>query len=157
MGKIINIGIIAPKTYTVGGYDTESFERKSIRKYINAILKYYQEYEIIGITGLANGVEQDFAECCIDNDIKYLVYLPFQKQEKYWMNPIDTYKDLLDSSHGIEYISRGEYSPRKMIKKQKFIGQHSDVIIYIWNNLKSNCALLSKLLATNKPIFIIKV
>lgn len=154
---ILNIGIIAPRTYSVGGYDSANNIRMNIKNQIETILlKYCESYEVVGITTLSQGPEQDFAEICLKNNIRYITYLPYRNQEKNWICT-QNYQKLLESSHSQEMLARGVYSPRKNVNKHKFIGNHSDVIIYVENKLKPICPILQKLSQEQKIVYIIRV
>ena len=73
---------------------------------------------IEGITGMAIGVDQDFAEICMDLDIPFLAYIPFVGQENNWPVPVKAeYQNILERSEDIIVVNEGGYTPKKMMER----------------------------------------
>lgn len=143
MHEVVKIGIIGARPITVEGHNSTDSVRKVIMSKIDNIIQNLQsKYKVLcGITGLGLGIEQDFAKCCVYNNIDYVCYLPYPDQEMYWKflpdALIEEYHKLLDSSLETFVLSDGHYSPRKIqIKNRKIIGE-SDYVIIIENSFNA--------------------
>lgn len=150
----INIGIVGPRPFLIGGYDSKNPIRIRINKSIKHILEYYSnKYRVIGNTGLLHGAELDFAEICDNLNLRFNAFLPCDKQEEMW--PEDSnYSIMLDKASKIIKLSTGRYSPKKNQNKIRQIINKSDIIIYIMNPLlKKNEYIISSL--NDKKIFVI--
>lgn len=151
----IYISAIGPKNAGLGGYDVDNPSRTALKRLYESIIDLYSlNYNVIGISGLATGTEQDFVAACITKKIKYKLILPFKHQEKLWPQVPSYYEDYLAKASSLEYVSKGQYSPKKIIDKQVIIVDQSDVVIYIQNKLKHRCDLLNYIIHNNKKFFI---
>jgi len=132
---IIKVGIIGPKPFGLGGYDNNTYRLKIKTSIQNLFKSLMKEYTVVGITGLGLGIEQDFVQLCIDNSIEYVVYLPYNEQEKYWshLSPdvIKNYTYYLDQALNIIQLDDGKFSPKKILHKKKKILNESDYIICV--------------------------
>jgi kynureninase len=135
--KLVKVGIIGPRSYSLGGHDPSGDIRLGLSYQINNIFKKLSDDDkiILGLTGLSLGVEQDFARLCFENNIQYNVYLSHDNQEKQWRDLpchiLEEYDKLINNSKSCINISDGNYSPKKHIQKQIKILKESDIIIWI--------------------------
>ncbi len=153
--KIINVGIIGPRPYSIGGHDPNNPIRQDLMTRYESILMSYKSSTTtpIGLTGLGLGVEQDFAKVCIKNNVKYICYLPYEDQEKNWFGNLDEYYNLLEHAEDIELLSKGVYTPKKIYNKYKSIAENSDVIILVYNHLVNISEVVKYF--DKKPIYIL--
>ncbi len=135
--EVLRVGVLGPRPSNLDGHDPQNAKRVFIRNEICKILSEYQKrYKaIVGLTGLALGVEQDFAQVCIDCRIDYVTYLPYAEQENGWeklgTNVLTHYQSLLNKSHQVLSVAEGKYSPKKIIAKKQKIIKDSDVMIFV--------------------------
>lgn len=164
--SIIKIGIIGPRSNSLGGHDKDNKTRTFVKKQICNIFSEYNksgDKVILGITGLGLGVEQDFAEMCIEYKNDYVVYLPFEDQESLWIDLpsdiTDNYKFLLKHAFKTQILSEGSYSPKKIATKHSKVIRESDLIIIVNDNVIKNsydtCLSICKKL--NKTYVVINV
>lgn len=144
MGSVVKVGIIGPKPCFIGGHDLDNEIRSYIYKQLDTILLSYLEQKmvVIGITGLELGIAQDFAHVCIDRNISYIAYLPYESQESQWKglssDITESYQKLLKSADKIVKVSEGGFSPRKIIRKNhKIICDVDHLILVIREGEKS--------------------
>ena len=159
---IIKIGILGPKPFGMMGHDSDNSYRMLIKGKIDKILQdFINEYTVVGMTGLNLGVEQDFAEVCISNNIEYITYLSYEDQEKYWINLSNeltkVYQYYLDKSLNVISLDDGKFSPKKVLLKTKKIINESDCIIYVKHSQISqiNDITIKYLSSIDKSVFII--
>lgn len=158
--QILKIGIIGPRPFGLGGHDTANPIRSNINTKIRDILAQKQkEYPLtVGKTGLNIGVEQDFAQICLDLQIDYDVYLPYPSMTARWEqlpSIVKDYEFLLSKALNVTTLSEGQYSPKKVWIKNAHIIKESDFVIYVNNVLKKKCELLDMLKSLKKEYVII--
>lgn len=150
--KIFRIGVVGPRPFGLGGHDWNSTLRVDLRKVFVQTLKQYQQDDraIVGITGLGLGTEQDFADACLEADIDYLCYLPFNDQEYRWINIPEVeakYQWLLGKALQQVYVNEGNYSPKKIMIKNQRIIRDSDLVFVVYNKIDGIQKYISKLIA----------
>jgi kynureninase len=159
--KLIKIGIIGPRSYSLGGHDPSGLIRLRLYNQIETIFRKLNNDDkiIIGLTGLSLGVEQDFARLCKDNNVEYNVYLSHENQEKQWkdlpVHILEQYDELVESSRCCINIADGNYSPKKHIQKQIKIMKDSDVLIVISGSLPIKNEKIQSMLDEKKNYTII--
>ena len=120
----------------LGGYDIDNPIRQYVWTQMGAILKYYidEKFSILGISGMALGIDQDFGRLCVDLDLPFLAYVPFIGQENKWPEPSrKDYSILLDKAKETKIVSKGGYSPGKMQIRNKAMADDCDVAIVVWD------------------------
>lgn len=131
------IGIISPRTYSTGSHDPNSDLRTGLGKKIEEILLALKKERkfIVGVSSLTLGLEQDFCDLCLKNEIDYMCFIAHEKQEEQWRklpNYIyEKYIDLIKSSLSITQVGDGVYSPRKVFRKHNRLINYCDAIILI--------------------------
>lgn len=142
--KMLRIGILGPRPYFIGGHDEKDLDRTKIKKIIDRILQDYlnQGFKLFGLTGLDLGVEQDFAQSCIDNNVLYQVILSHEKPQDKWANLtediVKKYNFLIRKSKKVITVNKGPYSPKKNQDKNSFISNESDIVIIVINSELKN-------------------
>jgi uncharacterized phage-like protein YoqJ len=135
---MIKIGILGPRSFSIGGHDSNNPIRMFIKNKIRQILNSYnkQNKDVCGLTGLDIGVEQDFAEICLDLNIPYYHYVAYTNID--WSNipnANEKYQHLSSNSHDKSIIGIGNYSPKKIKHKKRKIIDDSDIVILISSKL----------------------
>lgn len=86
------------------------------------------------ITGMALGVDQIAAEKCIGLGIPFVAAVPFAGQESKWPERAQAdYRRLLAHAAEVVIVSRGGYSFDKMHKRNRWIVDHCDRLLSVWN------------------------
>jgi uncharacterized phage-like protein YoqJ len=101
----------------IGGYSNTNPIRQYIKQKMKRRLQELQAEHpnLIGISGMALGVDQDFCDICIELGIPFHAYVPFVGQSKVWPKPLRDYYDyLLSKAAKVIIVSEGTYSPYKM-------------------------------------------
>lgn len=108
----------------------------------------------MGFTGLIMGSDQDFALACLQENIPYTTVLPYTHKEN--INT-ELYNQLLEQSNNIINLGKGNYAPKKVINKHKFIINQCDTIIFIESLYFIPDNLIQLSLDKNKGIIHIKL
>ena len=87
-----------------------------------------------GITGMALGVDQDFAQACADLGVPFTAAVPCTGQDATWPDTSRRYyKHLLACAAEIFVVSPGPYAPWKMQKRNEWMVDHADEVLAVWN------------------------
>lgn len=145
---------------SIGGHDPTNPIRSNINLQIYKILQeQIKKHELIlGLTGLTIGVEQDFAEICLNLKIDFNVYLAYEQMSKKWGNLPhikEKYDYLLSKALNTIVLNKTTYSPVKNYNKNLILIREADLVIYVNNPIKKNCVLLDEIKQLNKELIII--
>jgi len=152
------------------GYDLESFSYQKLRgilrneivEVINDIMGKSDETEFKFIFGGAIGVDQLMFSICEELKQEAKEYdacaiileiaIPFEKQASKWYErDVDRYElqkqhaDILtfvDTIEGYEFkgVPVGEYHPAKMMIRNRYMCDNSNIVIAVWNGSKGGTA-----------------
>lgn len=134
------IGILGPKCFTLDGHDIHNPVRTSLRLKLSRILQEEKSkhHDLVGLTGLNIGTEQDFAIACKELSIPYISIIAFDKMESMWEDieiNKQIFKELKESSEYIISLNDPGYSPKKINHKNKQIIEMSNILIYVRTEL----------------------
>lgn len=125
----------------IGGYQTpnpmEQWVRENIRSILSGLLTRHPDLE--GISGMALGTDQIFAEVCVELGIPFLAAVPFKGQESRWPRESqEEYKVLLDKAKKVVIVDDiGSYHSEqfggKMAMRNRWMIDHSKIIVAVWN------------------------
>jgi uncharacterized phage-like protein YoqJ len=89
------------------------------------------------ITGMAIGIDQDFALECVSLAIPFVAAVPFEGQECRWPEAAQReYRRLLGLASKIVYVSDPGYENWKMHKRNKWMSDEvgeSGVVLAVWD------------------------
>lgn len=86
------------------------------------------------LSGMALGVDQWAANVCINLGIPFDAVVPFQGQESTWPDSsISYYRYLLTKARRVEMLSPGPYSPALLHKRNRWMVDHADAVLAVWN------------------------
>jgi len=160
MPDVVKIGVIGPKPYSIGGHDSEDGLRLYLCDKIKKVLLQYKDTaSVLGLTGLAIGIESDFASQCDKLDIDYNVYLPYEDMTSQWEKLpgiTEEFNKLLKNALNVQVLSDGGFSPRKIWQKNNLIINQCHVLIYVRNNLRIECSSLQLAQKLNKKVIILE-
>lgn len=139
----------------LGGYSgikATKFRNKIYEIFCEILLEHQPEY---AITGMALGVDQFFAEACIDSNIPFVAAIPCINQDFYW--PYESrkhYGNLLIQAKEIYYVSSEPFTPWCMQKRNEYMVNRGTSVWAVWNGTpggSKNCIDYAK--KVNKPVF----
>jgi uncharacterized phage-like protein YoqJ len=127
----------------IGGYDRDNPTRRAIKSVLAAELSALPQTDLICLSGMALGFDQDAAEVCYSLGIPYIAVVPFAGQEKVW--PLASrkhYETLLERAASVVTVCEGGYAPFKLQKRNEYLVDNSDLLIAAWDGSKGgtcNC------------------
>ena len=94
---IRSIMVTGHRPSKLGGYTVNPIASLISRELHHIMAKTRHRFDsCVGITGMAQGVDQWFAEVCRDLSIPYIAYIPFPGQERLWSSDAqDHYRQLV--------------------------------------------------------------
>ncbi len=138
----------------IGGYDWYAPQRLWIRDQIKHALVDLKATH--GISGMALGVDQDFAYACIELSIPFTAAVPFVGQESSWPKHSQDWFDwLLERADEVIIVSSGGYDAYKMQVRNEWMVDHCDVLLAVWDGTKGgtfNCLSYAKHPNVNRTI-----
>ena len=133
-GKLFTYGTVAVTGHRpnkLWGYDMSHVGYTLLKTKIKAILS--ERGATRGISGMALGADQCFAEVCISLGIPFTAAVPFVGQEKKWpMSSQTYYHELLDKAFKIVVVCEGSYSPYKMQVRNEWMVDNCELLIAVW-------------------------
>jgi uncharacterized phage-like protein YoqJ len=136
----------------IGGYNFYASKRVWIRDQLMA--KLWQLKPVSAISGMALGVDQDFAYTCVWAGIPFLAAIPFVGQEAIWPEESrQLYNELLSRAYEKVVVSPGGYSAKKMQVRNAWMVNHCDVLIAVWDGSQGgtgNCVAYAQ--SVGRPI-----
>lgn len=131
----------------IGGYDFDAPKRVWIRARMReALLVLEPQY---GISGMALGIDQDFAFCCVELGIPFVAAVPFIGQESTWPRESrEYYHELLSHAYCRYVVTGGGYSAYKMEVRNQWMVDNCDVLLAIWDGTSGgtgNCCEYAEL------------
>jgi uncharacterized phage-like protein YoqJ len=116
----------------VGGYDYYSPQRVWIREQLKRALIDLKADKTI--SGMALGIDQDFAQVSIELAIPFIAALPFIGQEEQWpKSSQDYYWWLMERADEVKVVSLGGYAAYKMQVRNKWMVDNGNVLIAVWD------------------------
>lgn len=125
----------------IGGYDFDAPQRQWVRLMIRQTLCELRPQYCI--SGMALGVDQDFAFVCVELQIPFVAAVPFIGQELSWPKASrEHYRELLKYAYCTYVVTGGGYSSRKMDLRNRWMVDNCDVLVSVWDGSKGgtgNC------------------
>lgn len=146
------IAVTGHRPDKLGGYDFSNSKRIWVRDQLR--YKLLELKPELCISGMALGVDQDFAYVCIEMAIPFIAAIPFLGQEGAWPKESqEFYKELLKHASKQVIVSEGGYAAFKMQKRNKWMVDNCDKLIAVWDGTEGgtgNCVKYAK--SVNKDI-----
>jgi uncharacterized phage-like protein YoqJ len=96
---------------------------------------------LYGITGMALGVDQDFAEVCIELDIPFIAAVPFIGQERQWPTQSrERYRELLAQACDVVIVCTGGYERWKMLARNQWMVDHCNTLFAVFDGTPGGTA-----------------
>ena len=114
----------------LGGYSIEVIN--NLTQLASDWLREHKPTKVI--SGMALGWDTALASAAVSNEIPLVAAIPFRGQESRW--PDESQKEfnrLTDKAQVIVYVSEGGYAPWKMQVRNKWMVDHADVVLALYN------------------------
>lgn len=135
------VAVTGHRPSKIGGYEFDAPQREWVRQMLRALLAELKPQYCI--SGMALGVDQDFAFVCVEMQIPFVAAIPFVGQELSWPhNSKGFYYDLLAHAYCQFVVTGGSYSPHKMDLRNRWMVDNSDILIAVFDGSKGgthNC------------------
>ena len=126
------MGIRVDFVDSISPYDLASKERYVIRQRLQTIIASLKEKDTVCIARASISTELDFIYACIEENIPFYIYVPFDNIEKRWPKVIKlAYKTVLKRAAAKIKTGRGPYSPKKISKTQLIIDNKAECLIVV--------------------------
>lgn len=116
----------------LGGYDEQNPLRTWVRAQIHAALEDLKPEK--AISGMALGVDSDFAEACVALGIPFIAAVPFQGQESRWPQASqERYKKLLARAAEVVYVSPPGYATWKFHARNQYMVDNCNLLLAVFD------------------------
>jgi len=107
-------------------------------KLCKALQDKFQELSVDKIiSGMALGTDQWAAWAAMELNIPFIAAVPCDGQDSQWPDESKAkFKFLLDSASEVVVVSPGPYAPEKMHLRDRWIVDHSDALLGVWNGIQ---------------------
>ncbi len=128
----------------IGGYNALAPMRQKIRAALRRSVRYAVAlgYDTF-ISGMALGVDQDFAEVMLELKdhcrlpLRLIAAVPCEGQEQPWPPGSQRkYKSLLERADYVEYVNRGAYAGWKMQARNIWMADRSGLVVAVFDGLR---------------------
>jgi len=135
----------------LGGYSVEVF--CCLADYAGSVLSQLKPSKVI--SGMAIGWDQALATAAYNLEIPFIAAVPFKGQELFWRKEQqEFYHELLTKAEEVVIVSPGAYSAAKMQVRNKWMVDHADRVVALWDGSSggtANCIRYAK--SQEKEIF----
>jgi len=88
------------------------------------------------ISGMALGIDQWSVQVAMKMSIPYIAAVPCDNQDSRWPKESqEKFKYFLDNASEVVVVSPGAYSPEKMHIRDRWIVDHSESLLAVWNGI----------------------
>lgn len=142
----MNIAVTGHRPRKLYGYNLSAPEYTILKEKFKTILK--KNKATTAYTGMALGADIVFANAVLDLkkegiDIRLVAVLPCANQDKKWSKKDQKrYQEVLQAADEVMQLSVEEYSPELMKARNRWLVDHADMLIAVWdgsNSGTSNC------------------
>ena len=138
--SIWTVGITGHRPAKVGGYALDNPMIIRIKELMNHELVRLRANtpngaSIVGLSGMALGIDQLFSEVCNDLHIRWIAYVPCVGQESRWPLPAQArYRNLLHTARDTVWTSgkRG-FTPECMHRRNRVLVDDSTILLAVWD------------------------
>lgn len=128
----IAVAVTGHRPDKLGGYDFYNPVRSWVREQMKRVLHELQPR--MTISGMALGVDQDWAHVSIELGIPFLAAIPFAGQESRW--PAESqryYRELMDRAAWKYVVCDGGYAAYKMQRRNEWMVNNCHVLVAVWD------------------------
>ncbi len=159
----MKLGITGHRPHRLGGHDPENPVIRRIEHNLICILTSLKThgYAVIGLTGMALGVDQAFARACLSTQTPYHAYIPLPEQPNRWPDSSRAvYRDLL--THAAQqhltaaHVDSDQDVRRALLDRNSDIARDAQAAIAVWDGTPSGTAdAVRKFRALGRPLFVL--
>jgi uncharacterized phage-like protein YoqJ len=131
MSTMINLAVTGHRPPKIGGYSRTNPIRVALREQYERIFRNI--HVDAAISGMAQGVDQDFAEVALAFGVPLIAAVPFPGQEVQW--PLESrqrYLDILERAFEVHIISP-EFSPQAMQRRNIWMVDQCTRLLVVWD------------------------
>ncbi len=134
----------------IGGYDYYAPQRVWLRDRMRAeLMDLMPEYVI---SGMALGIDQDWAQVAIDLAIPFIAALPFEGQDGQWPKSSRHYYNwLIGRAHEVVVVSPGSYAAYKMQVRNEWMVDNCTDLFAFWDGSEGGTGNCVKYAQRTKP------
>lgn len=142
----MKIAITGHRPGKLYGYSLSDPKYTILKEKLKMIIKKYKA--TTAYTGMALGTDMVFANAVLDLkkegvDIRLAAVLPCANQDRKWSKKDQKrYQEILQAADEVIQLSEEEYSPELMRVRNRWLVDHADMLIAVWdgsNSGTSNC------------------
>ena len=131
------LGITGHRPHKIGAEETPL--RNWVRAEIYGALLHLRPTK--AISGMAVGIDQDFAVMCTRLDIPFVAAVPFEGQERRWPPSAQVhYRGLLSRATDVVYVSDPGYAHWKMDVRNAWIVDHCTHLLAVFDGTPGGTA-----------------
>jgi len=152
------ISVTGHRPNSLGGYPIPSGVYNYLSNKIKKAFEINKADRVI--VGMALGVDQIAAKCCIDLGIPFVAAVPFKGQENKWSKAYKKeYQSLLDKAKQVVYTSSGGFAAWKMFFRNEWMVNNSDKVLAVWNKVEKGGTYhaVSYARGVGKPIIFVDI
>jgi uncharacterized phage-like protein YoqJ len=128
----IAVAVTGHRPDKLGGYDFYNPVRSWVREQMKQVLLELQPK--MTISGMALGVDQDWAHVSLEMRIPFLAAIPFVGQESQW--PAESqryYRDLMALAAWRYVVCEGGYAGYKMQRRNEWMVNQCHILVAVWD------------------------
>ena len=141
---MLKVCVTGHRPAKIGGYDEEDPGRVWVKNALSEVVDTLRPN--YGYTGMALGVDQDFARVCVDKGIPFTAVVPFPEQAERWPSSSQfIYWDLLKQAKDRITVCDPGYAAWKLQRRNEWMVDEigdDGVVIAVWdgsNGGTANC------------------
>ena len=138
----MKVAVTGHRPNKLGGYELTPLRLKISQKIYSILEKLKVD---VAYTGMALGIDQDFARVCKMLNIPYIACVPCDDQDRMWpLGSKDLYSHLLSSASEIIVVTPGRYKPWVMQKRNEYmvnqLNDKDDFLLAVWDGSSGGTA-----------------
>lgn len=160
---LIHVAVTGHRPQRLGGFSPNNPLMQAIKTRLSALLSQLHDhgFEVIGISGMALGVDQAFARACLALSIPFHAYIPFPGQERIWPTHSQlAYQRLLGQASACVVVCHEALSShdvrRALLARNSAMVADAQAAIAIWDGSPGGTAdAVRKFRAANRPLLML--
>ena len=139
--KTYKVAVTGHQPPKLGGNQMYPWNRPAIQQHMRLVLDDIHPggRHIETITGMAQGIDQDWAQACVDMRVPFHAAVPFVGQQMKWP-PIarNEYSRLLHAAHTVQVVGVGDTTHQKLLSRNRWMVDQADELVAYWDGTKSS-------------------
>ena len=161
--KAWRLAITGHRPHKLGGFSPTNPMLSQLEQHLRVTLEAIRArgHAVVGLTGMAQGIDQAFARACQSLGIPFHAFIPFEGQERLWPTEAQAaYTTLRRAAAQEIVVVPSAHTPHDV--RQAFLLRNSrlvddcDAAIAVWDGTRSGTAdAVEKLRRAGKPLLIL--